>query len=203
MSYAGAADPAKKFVLSESLLEEGASAYSHSELESTCSKAERERKNWHDFLTRDTQILARPSLSANERATNLEKARTWLHELDPNPAEFYGSGILASQAFVPKKCLGVFNRCLAVMASFLGTPPGESEYTDGVKLKMLIQGLFLGPDSSSRSYSVVVYSRCQDFFDGYWEKLHGQIQFLKPPVLKALTPVDEEGRMRQMVERAR
>ena len=96
---------------------------------------------------------------------------------------------------MPKNCLDVFNRCLAAVASFLGGAPGESDYTDGVKLKMLIPGLVLGPDSSSRSFAVVVYERCQDFLDGHWEKLHGQIQYRKPPVLKALT--------RQMVERAR
>ena len=44
----------KHFVLSVSQLEEGASAYIDSELESTCSRAERERKNRHDFLTRDS-----------------------------------------------------------------------------------------------------------------------------------------------------
>ena len=104
---------------------------------------------------------------------------------------------------MPKKCLDVFNRCLAVVASFLGGAPGESDYTDGVKLKMLIPGLLLGSDSSSRSFAVVVYERSQDFLDGHWEKLHGQIQYRKPPVLKALTPMDEEERMRQMVERAR
>ena len=42
------------FVLSGSQLEEGASAYIDSELESTCSRAEREQKIRHDFLTRDS-----------------------------------------------------------------------------------------------------------------------------------------------------
>ena len=64
---------------------------------------------------------------------------------------------------MPKKCLNVFNRCLAVVASFLGGAPGESDYTDGVKLKMLIPGLLLGSDSSSRLFAIVVYERCQDF----------------------------------------
>ncbi len=104
---------------------------------------------------------------------------------------------------MPKKCLNVFNRCLAVVPSFLGGAPGESDYTDGVKLKMLIPGLLLGSDSSSRLFAIVVYERCQDFLDGHWEKLHGQIQYRKPPVLKALTPMNEEGRMWQMVERER
>ena len=104
---------------------------------------------------------------------------------------------------MPKKCLNVFNGCLAVVASFLGGAPGESDYTDGVKLKMLIPGLLLGSDSSSRLFAIVVYERCQDFLDGHWEKLHGQIQYRKPPVLKALTPMNEEGRMWQMVERER
>ena len=68
---------------------------------------------------------------------------------------------------------------------------------------MLIPGLLLGSDSSSRLFAIVVYERCQDFLDGHWEKLHGQIQYRKPPVLKALTPMNEEGRMWQMVERER
>ena len=83
----------KHFVLSVSQLEEGALTQ---RTRVHVLKAERERKNRHDFLTRDPQIPARPSLSETERATNLEKARRWLHELDSNPSEFYRSGILAS-----------------------------------------------------------------------------------------------------------
>ncbi len=114
-------------MLTETQLQEGAAAYGLTELESTCTKAESERKRRHDFLTRDRQSRDRPPLSASEKATELERARTWLRGLDPDPSSFYGAGILASQAFVPKKCLGVFTRCLALVASFLGGPPGELE----------------------------------------------------------------------------
>lgn len=92
---------------------------------------------------------------------------------------------------------------MTMVSSFLGGPPDEEEYTNGVKLEALLPGMLLGPANGTRSFTDVVRDRCMDFLDGNWELLYNNIQYRRPRILKSLTPMDEEERMRQLVEHAR
>ena len=91
----------------------------------------------HDLLTLDCRVPTRPSLNTEALAINLEKVREWLRNLDSNKFVILRSGILASQAHVPKRYKSMFNRCLILVTGLLGGPPDKLEDTDGVKLKAM------------------------------------------------------------------
>jgi len=91
-------------------------------------------------------------------------------------------------------------RVLVTAAGLLsGTPDGD-EYTDGVKLKVLLPGMLLGQILQNLFFMETVFDWHLDFHGSLWPALYDTIPFRKLLSLCSLILIDEEACMRLRVE---